>query len=137
MARRRSTVFTDGELRIMRVLWERGRATVAEVVDAIVLPRKPAYNTVLTMLGILEEKGYVRHEKAGRAFAYVPLVDRAEARQTALSSLLQRFFDNSPELLVANLIERGTIGRAELDKARALVDAPAPPRGGRRKESGE
>jgi BlaI family transcriptional regulator, penicillinase repressor len=83
MARRRSTVFTDGELRIMRVLWERGPATVAEVVDAIVGPRKPAYNTVLTMLGILEEKGYVRHEKAGRAFAYVPLVDRAEARQTA------------------------------------------------------
>lgn len=125
MARRKSPVFTDGELRIMDVLWDRGRATVADVVGGIAGPRRPAYNTVLTMLGILEEKGYVRHEKAGRAFTYVPLVDRTAARRTALSSLLQRFFDGSPELLIANLLQHDAIGEAELARVRVLLDAPA------------
>ena len=61
---------TDAELRVMNVLWERGRASVGDVVDGIAAPAKPAYNTVLTTLRILERKGYVTHEKDGRAFTY-------------------------------------------------------------------
>ena len=66
MARKQSTTLTDGELRLMRVLWSKARATVSEVVGALPDKRSPAYNTVLTLLRILERKGYVRHEKSGR-----------------------------------------------------------------------
>ncbi len=90
----------------MRVLWDQPRATVADVVDAIDMAgsSKPAYNTVLTMLKILERKGYVRHEKDGRAFIYMPVVDGSQARRKALTHLLSRFFNGSPELLVLDLL---------------------------------
>ena len=89
----------------MQVLWDRGRATVGDVVDGIPGREKPAYNTVLTILRILEKKGYVTHDKDGRAHVYVPLIDRTQARRGALSHLLSRFFDDSPELLVLNLLQ--------------------------------
>lgn len=128
MPRRPSPALTDAELSIMRVLWTRRRATVGEVVEALERSPKPAYNTVLTTLGILEEKGFVTHEKAGRAFAYEPLVGEQEARRTALSHLLARFFDNSPERLVLNLLGRDEATPEELDRLRALIDGAQPPR---------
>jgi predicted transcriptional regulator len=123
MPRPPSPALTDAELSIMRVLWARGRATVGEVVDALDRTPKPAYNTVLTMLRILEDKGYVTHEKAGRAFAFAPLVAEQEARRTATSHLLTRFFDNSPERLVLNLLGRDEAEPGELERLRALIDA--------------
>ena len=122
MARRRSPALTDGELRIMRVLWEQDRATVGDVVDALNDRPKPAYNTVLTMLRILERKGYVTHEKEGRAFTYVPLVDRGQARRHALSHLLKRFFDDSPEQLVLDLLGHDHSDAEELRRVRELID---------------
>jgi len=120
--RKRTVPLTDGELRLMRVLWTRGHATVGEVVDDLKGPRKPAYNTVLTLLRILERKGFVSHEKAGRAFVYRPLLDRNQARRRAVSQLLSRFFDDSPELLVLNLIEQSQIDGDELRRVKALID---------------
>jgi predicted transcriptional regulator len=125
MARRRSAALTDGELRIMRVLWARGQATVGEVVDSIEGTMRPAYNTVLTVLRILERKGYVTHEKAGRAFTYSPLIDQGQARRSALSHLLSRFFDDSPELLVLSLLQRDSLDASELRRVRDLVEASA------------
>jgi predicted transcriptional regulator len=122
MARRRSPALTDGELRIMRVLWENDAATVGEVVRQIDDSPKPAYNTVLTMLRILEQKGYAEHEQQGRAFLFRPLVGRREAQQSALSYVLQRFFDNSPEQLVLNLLGRDDMNPAELRRVRAMID---------------
>ena len=123
MARKRSVVLTDGELRLMRVLWERGRATVGEVVDGLKGPHKPAYNTVLTLLRILENKGYVTHEKAGRAFVFVPVLNRSQARRSAVRLLLSRFFDDSPTALVLNLLEQDSIDQAELQRVRELIAA--------------
>lgn len=122
MARRRSPALTDGELRIMRVLWDRERATVGEVVEGLNDSRKPAYNTVLTMLGILERKGYVTHEKEGRAFTYMPLVDRGQARRHAVSHLLTRFFDDSPEQLVLDLLGHDRADTEELRRMRELIE---------------
>jgi len=122
MARQKSAALTDGELRLMLILWDRGRATVGEVVDGLTGPRKPAYNTVLTLLRILERKGYVRHEKTGRAFVYLPVIDRQQARRSAVRLLLSRFFDNSPELLVLNLIEQDAVDGRELRRLRELVE---------------
>lgn len=122
MARKRSPALTDGELRLMQVLWDRGQATVGEVVDGLAGTRKPAYNTVLTMLRILERKGYASHEKAGRAFVYTPLIDQRQARSSALSLLLNRFFDDSPELLVLNLLQHDRLDADELQRVRDLID---------------
>jgi BlaI family penicillinase repressor len=104
MPRPRSRALTDAELRIMRVLWDRTRATVGEVVNGLEGTQKPAYNSVLTILRILERKGYVSHEKDGRAFVYMPIVDGSQARRRALSHLLSRFFNGSREALVLDLL---------------------------------
>jgi predicted transcriptional regulator len=107
----------------MEVLWERSFATVGEVAEA--LPRKLglAYNTVLTTLRILEEKGYVRHTKPkdGRKFVYTPVVSRAQASHSALRHLLNRFFGNSAEALVLNLLEDERLSEAERKRIRDLL----------------
>jgi predicted transcriptional regulator len=121
MARRRSPTFTDGELRIMHVLWTRGPSTVSDIVAGLDEPRPPAYNTVQTLLRILEEKGHVRHEKAGRAFVFTARTDRTQARRGAIRALLRRFFDDSPGSLVLNVLEHERVTPAELDRVRALL----------------
>jgi predicted transcriptional regulator len=123
MARTRSPHLTEAELRLMDVLWEHGPATVADVAKA--LPKKLglAYNTVLTTLRILEEKGYVAHTKPddARAFVYEPLVGRDEAGRSAVRYLVSRFFRNSPELLVLNLLEDEQLDEKELGRIRQLI----------------
>jgi len=105
MSRPKSPTLTDGELRLMRVLWDRGEGTVSDVMGSLQGPSIPAYNTVQTMLRILETKGYVRHRKAGRAFIFSPLLDRIAARRRALKTLVNRFFEGSSQLLLINLLE--------------------------------
>jgi predicted transcriptional regulator len=77
---------------------------------------------VLTILGILERKGYVTHEKDGRAFRFAPLVDRRSARKNALADVLSRFFDNSPELLVLDLLGGEYADADELERLRRTVE---------------
>jgi predicted transcriptional regulator len=121
MARRRSTTLTEGELRLMEVLWDRGRATVAEVTAA--LPPPPiAYNSVLTTMRILERKGYVAHEEAGRAFLYRPLLAREDAARHAVGHVLSRFFDNSAGTLALRLIQNERPSDDELLRLKALIE---------------
>jgi predicted transcriptional regulator len=121
MARRKSAHLTDAELRLMDVLWDKGPCTVSAVIES--LPAKPAlaYSTVITTLRILETKGYVRHKKEGRAFIYEPVVGRDEARHGAVTALVRRFFDGSPDLLMAHLFEARKISARELERLRKLV----------------
>jgi len=107
----------------MNVVWKKNRATVAEVAAALPKELDLAYNTVLTTMRILEAKGYLRHSKAkdARAFVYSPLVGRIEATRNAVRHLLQRFFGNSPEALVLNLLEDETISDAEFRKIRKAL----------------
>jgi BlaI family penicillinase repressor len=128
MARKVSSALTDGELRIMHVLWDRSRANVGDVVEHLEGSARPAYNTVLTMLRILERKGYITHEKDGRAFVFVPLIDRAAARKSAITHVLSRFFNDSPRLLVLNLLGHERVDADELKQVRELIDTtPAAP----------
>ena len=101
----------------MRVLWEIETGTVAEVAARV----KSNYSTVQTMLRILESKGYVTHEKSGRAFTYRPVVNQTQARRRALSHLVSGLFDNSPSLLVLNVLEDDRIDRRELDRLKQLI----------------
>ena len=122
MARKKSKSLTDAELRLMEVLWEKGPATVSGVVES--LPRNVplAYSTVLTTLRILENKGHVRHTKDGRAFIYHPVIGRDQAREGAVTHLLRRFFEGSPELLMLNLIEGKKIDAKELARLRKRIE---------------
>ena len=122
MARKKSPHLTDAELRLMDVLWEKGEATVSDVADA--LPNNPAlaYSTVLTTLRILENKGFVRHTKDGRAFVYHAVVGREQARESAVTHLVRRFFENSPELLMLNLLDKKKVDAAELRRLRKKIE---------------
>lgn len=122
MARSKSAILTEAELRIMNVLWEKGSATVHEVLHA--LPSKPslAYNSVLTIIRILETKGYVKHIKDRRAHVYMPRVDRKDATRFEVRHLVSRFFGNSHEQLVLNILEEGSIDADELARVRQLLE---------------
>jgi predicted transcriptional regulator len=125
VARKPSTGLTDAEHRIMNVLWDLSEATVGDVVERIEGPSRPAYNTVLTLLRILERKGYVRHEKQGRAFTYAPIVNRVEARRGALTHLLSRFFNGSREQLVMDLLGHDDIDADQLAQVKTLLNDAA------------
>jgi BlaI family transcriptional regulator, penicillinase repressor len=112
--------FTERESDIMAVLWEHGPATVAEVRER--LRDDLAYNTVLTMLRILEEKGYAGHEAEGRAFRFHALVDRKEAAESAVRGLARRLFGGSPSLLLTELVRQRDLPEDELRRLRELID---------------
>jgi predicted transcriptional regulator len=120
MARKQSPTLTEAELPIMDILWQKGSAVVTDVVGAL-SNSEVAYNTVLTTLRILERKGYVRHTKEGRAFVYHPVVERGEASRKAVRNLVKRFFQDSPELLILNVLEDEQLDEAELSKLKRLI----------------
>ena len=121
MARKKSPTLTEGELRVMEVLWQLGRGTVAEVTAAI-LPPPIAYNTVLTTLRILEQKGHVGHEEAGRAYIYRPLIAREAAAQSAVKQVVSKFFGNNTGALALRLIENERPSDDELARLRSLIE---------------
>ena len=123
MARKKSQDLTEAELRLMDVIWRKGSATVAEVADGLPKELGLAYNTVLTTLRILEDKGYLRHTKPneGRAFLYHPVVGQKEASRSAVRRLLTRFFSDSPEELVLNLLADEELSEQELKRIRKLI----------------
>jgi predicted transcriptional regulator len=123
MARKKSLHLTEAEQRLMEVLWEKGAATVGEVAAALPKNLDLAYNTVLTTLRILEDKGYVRHSKPkdDRRFVYTPVVTREQASHSALRHLLSRFFGNSAEALVLNLLDDEKLSDAERRRIRDLL----------------
>src|SRR6266850_7159542 len=120
--RRRSQSLTDAEAPVMDVLWQRSTATVADIVAALKDKKRAHYSTVQTILRILETKGYVSHEKVGRAFIYRPRVDERQARRRALSHLVTRLFNGSPSLLVLNVIEDGQIDAEELQRLKKIIE---------------
>jgi BlaI family transcriptional regulator, penicillinase repressor len=117
---RDEAIFTERELDVMNVLWDQGTGTVAEVRDRL---RDPlAYTTVLTILRTLEDKGFVAHEAEGRAYRYVPTVDREQARESHLNRLLRKLFADSPEALLTQLVSDREVPREDLERMRALIE---------------
>lgn len=115
-----NVVFTDRELDVMSVLWDRGPSTVADVRDRLGDPL--AYTTVLTILRTLEEKGHVAHEEEGRAYRYRALVERGEAQVSALERLRTKLFSGSTEMLLAHLVSDQDLSEAELERIKKLLD---------------
>ena len=121
MPPKRSNTLTEAELRLMRLLWERGESAVADLVQALPEDTPLAYTSVLTTIRILEQKRYVRHRKEGRAFLYSPCVAEHEARQSEIRHVLQRFFGNSRERLVLSLLGDADVTPEELERMKKVI----------------
>ena len=122
MPPKKSPTLTEAELRLMDVLWEKRAATVQEVQNALPEDEPLAYNSVLTTIRILEKKGYVKHLKDGRAHVYTPCIAREEATRSEIGYLLKRFFNNSRELLMLNILEDEALDAQELKRLRKLLE---------------
>jgi len=114
-------VFTDRELDLMGVLWEHGPSTVADVRSR--LTDDLAYTTVLTILRTLEDKGHIGHEEEGRAYRYHALVERGEARVSAVGRMTKKLFAGRTELLLTHLVSDQALSEDALARIRALLDA--------------
>lgn len=121
MPRKKSPTLTEAELRLMKILWDKGKGTVSDVVNALPDDHPLAYKTVLTILRILEQKGYLKHTKQSRAFVYYPIVARDDARRHAVKDMVIRFFDDSPELLVLRILEDEQIDLSELARLKETI----------------
>jgi predicted transcriptional regulator len=117
---KQSVTLTEAELRIMDVLWRKGSCTVQQVLDWLSSPL--AYNSVLTTVRILERKGYVEHAKDGRAHVYAPIIGREEASRSEIQHLIGRFFRNSREALVLNILQDEAIDPEELKRLRKMLE---------------
>jgi predicted transcriptional regulator len=116
-----SNTLTEAELRLMKILWERGESAVSDLVSGVSGTTPLAYTSVLTTIRILEKKGYVRHRQEGRAFLYSPCVAEQDAGQTEVRHLLQRFFGNSRERLLLSLLGDGQISPEELKRLKKAI----------------
>ncbi len=114
MPRKPSTILTEAEQTVMQALWELKEASVRDVHEKLNGVKKVAYTTVLTVLKILNDKGYAKYRKEGRAFVYYPVLTQKEARQRALSQLVSRFFEGSPQALAEHLVELDEIDLVDL-----------------------
>jgi predicted transcriptional regulator len=104
-----SMLLTRQELQIMRIVWERGEATVRDVCEAISKKKKTAYTTILTLMGILEAKGALTHIRSGRAYVYRPVLSRDQATSNQINDVIERFFDGDADRLVDYVRESGSV----------------------------
>lgn len=126
MPPKKSNTLTEAELRLMKILWRRGESAVTDLVAAMPEGEPLAYNSVLTTIRILEQKGYVAHRQEGRAFVYRPIVAEQEASRSEVKHVLSRFFGNSRERLLLTLLGDGEISQDELERLKAAIREAAP-----------
>jgi predicted transcriptional regulator len=125
MPPRRSNTLTEAELRLMKILWRRGESAVTDLVAALPNGAALAYNSVLTTIRILEQKGYVEHRQEGRAFVYRPCIAEHEASRSEVRHVLNRFFGDSRERLLLSLLGDDEITAEELDRLKAVIRSAA------------
>ena len=123
MARKKTPTLTEAELRLMSIVWEMGEATVNDVMAALPQDKPLAYNTVLTTMRILEQKGYLRRAKEGRAHIYRPSVSRDQAQRQVVRHMVRSFFNNSPELLLLNVLENEKLSPEELARLKKMIES--------------
>jgi predicted transcriptional regulator len=121
MPPKKSITLTEAELRLMKILWLRGESAVGDLVAAMPDGAALAYNSVLTTIRILEQKGYVQHRQEGRAYVYSPCVAEHEASRSEVRHMMQRFFDNSRERLLLSLLGDDEISPDELNRLKEAI----------------
>ena len=126
MPPKKSNTLTEAELRLMKILWRRGESAVTDLAAAMPEGETLAYNSVLTTIRILEQKGYVEHRQEGRAFVYRPCVLEQEASRSEVRHLMSRFFGDSREQLLLSLLGDDEISAEELQRLKEAIQGAAP-----------
>ncbi len=126
MPPKKSNTLTEAELRLMKILWRRGESAVTDLVAAMPEGEMLAYNSVLTTIRILEQKGYVEHRQEGRAFIYRPCVAEEEASRSEVRHVLKRFFGDSRERLLLSLLADQEISAEELERLKEAIREAGP-----------
>lgn len=121
MPPRPSNTLTEAELKLMRLLWQRGESSVSDLVAAMPEDAPLAYTSVLTTIRILETKGYVEHRQEGRAFLYTPLVAEEDASRREIRRVMGRFFGNSRERLLLALLGEDNVSTGELEQLKIAI----------------
>jgi len=123
---KKSNTLTEAELRLMKLLWTRGESAVSDLVAAMPEHEALAYNSILTTVRILEQKGYVEHRQGGRAFLYRPSVQEHEASRSEIRHLLTRFFGNSRERLLLSMLDDEALSADEIRRLRQVIAQATP-----------
>lgn len=126
MARKPSNVLTDTELSIMKIIWEKGEASVKDVQICLTEKQEPAYTTILTFLQILEKKEYLKHRKKGKIYIYYPVISKEEAIESDIGNIVKRFFDNSTKKLVLNLLKKENLSQKEIKELEKIINKQLP-----------
>ena len=123
MSKKAGSHLSRRERQIMDIVYRRGRATAAEVLEA--MPDPPSYSAVRALLRVLEDKGHLRHQQEGPAYVYRPTVSRETASRSAVKHLMQTFFGGSAEKAMAALLDVSSakLSRDELDRIGGLIEA--------------
>ncbi|HEX5080816.1 MAG TPA: BlaI/MecI/CopY family transcriptional regulator [Blastocatellia bacterium] len=121
MPREASKTFTDKELEIMRVIWERGEATAREIQEA--LPGERHYNSVLTIIRVLERKGHLTHRAEGKAHIYRAKAKPEKAQRRVISHLIEQLFGGSAAAMILHLVETGDLTEEDLKEVREQIAA--------------
>jgi len=117
------TQLSELQLAILREIWSRGEATVAEVHNALQRERGLAMTTVATVLSRLEKRGLLKHRRAGRVFVYRALISEDEVRRTTVAEITERLFDGDVGQLVSHLLAEGEVSDGDLAQMKALIEA--------------
>jgi BlaI family penicillinase repressor len=117
----KKNVLTTQELEIMKIVWQRGTATVRDVYEELLKSRKIAYTTVMTMLGILEQKGRLQKTARDRAYVYSPTESQGQVVESMVHDFVERVFDGSAKPLLVHLAENKKITQKELDEISKLL----------------
>lgn len=122
MARNKTPNLTEAELRLMKIIWKLKEGTVNDVLDNLPNDLNLAYNTVLTIMRILEQKKYLKRIKKSRAHIYQPIVSENQARKNVVKHMLDNFFNGSPELLLQNIFENENLSDDEIDLLKDIIN---------------
>jgi BlaI family penicillinase repressor len=119
--RPKQNALTDHELQIMKVIWQRGSATVRDVYEELLKHRKIAYTTVMTVMGVLEQKGRLKKSLSGRAYVYSPAQPQSEVVGGMVRDFVGRVFNGMAKPLLVHMLEDGKITEDELDELKKLL----------------
>jgi predicted transcriptional regulator len=118
--RRKSTILTEQELEIMKIVWELGPATVRDIYETLLKRRKVAYTTVMTMMKILETKGYLKKSQAERAYVYRPAQPQGQVIGAMVRDFVNRVFNGSAQPLLAHLVKDHDLSDKDLEEIERL-----------------
>lgn len=121
MPRPRQPGLTENELDIMKILWAQAPLKISDILDLLKRTQKPAYTSLLTLVQSMEKKGYIRHEKEGKAFLYLPVLQHEKFLMSEVKRIAKRLFGGSPGMLVLNLVENEQLSETEIKTLKQLL----------------